>query len=258
MSEPKSDGSQPKYDNGMTDDPDECGICYQTFTNTTAQSVCDTPGHYFHNDCLRKFYQMRPNNEDTQRSRCPLCQNVAKNITPKIRNIVTQSAYDDNRRIGILNQYPFTLETIPRDNGELLTQQELFSRFRNNPPPIGTTIRIYEIPLNTIPGAPRYKLASEMVTDAYSYSDASASDESGNFFPATIGSDIMEGRNNNNMYLILPPIQRSWFQMPSILGKRKGGKTKRKRRSKSMNHRKKTSRSGNKLKNKLKNKSKRK
>jgi hypothetical protein len=240
MSIKKSDSS---HANPGVEEPDTCGICYQPFTNTHAQSVCDIPGHYFHNECLDRYYSMRPENEDSQRPRCPLCQNVNNSITSDIRKTIRQGRYDDSRRINLFNQYPFTIETIPLGNGELLTQQELFRRFRGkNPPPSGSIIHIYEYKYSGDLQEPRYRKTMEIVTNDNSYSPASEGDESGNFFQAQIGNDIIEMRNDRNMYVLIPPIRKSWLSMPfSILGKRgeereregkrrEGGKTKRKRR----------------------------
>jgi hypothetical protein len=205
-------------------DENMCGICYQSFNELQPchTANCSQSNHLYHSNCLKCWYnRLREipniydeNNIVTNKPACPLCSDKKNTFVDKnFWTILRISQFEDTIKKES-ETCTYRLNTIlEEEGGELITQEELFKRVRENKSLL-YGYKIVEYKCNPSQqsyiyyrGPKMFKKGESFIFKENSFEDTYINDTGDFALSATINNNITEHPSNRDMYVLIFPIK---------------------------------------------------
>jgi hypothetical protein len=205
-------------------DENMCSICYQSFNELQPchTANCSQSNHLYHSNCLKCWYnRLREipniydeNNIVTNKPACPLCSDKKNTFVDKnFWTILRISQFEDTIKKES-ETCTYRLNTIlEEEGGELITQEELFKRVRENKSLL-YGYKIVEYKCNPSQqsyiyyrGPKMFKKGESFIFKENSFEDTYINDTGDFALSATINNNITEHPSNRDMYVLIFPIK---------------------------------------------------
>jgi len=205
-------------------DENMCSICYQSFNELQPchTANCSQSNHLYHSNCLKCWYnRLREipniydeNNIVTNKPACPLCSDKKNTFVDKnFWTILRISQFEDTIKKES-ETCTYRLNTIlEEEGGELITQEELFKRVRENKSLL-YGYKIVEYKCNPSQqsyiyyrGPQMFKKGESFIFKENSFEDTYINDTGDFALSATINNNITEHPSNRDMYVLIFPIK---------------------------------------------------
>jgi hypothetical protein len=205
-------------------DENMCGICYQSFNELQPSHTanCSQSSHLYHISCLKCWYSTLrkirnvydENNIVINKSACPLCSDKNNTLTDKHFFNIMSDFHFENTIKKESETCTYRLNTIlQEDGGELITQQQLFKKVRENKSLL-YGYKIVEYKCNPSQqsyiyyrGPKMFKKGKSFIFKENSFEDTYINDTGDFALSATINNNITEHPSNRDMYVLISPIK---------------------------------------------------